>query len=59
MRYCMQKPMTISIITPQTLKQDASHLKWGMKWDILVLDEGHRAKNMKTQLNSCLKQFPV
>lgn len=55
----MQKPMTISIITPQTLKQDASELKEHCKWDILVLDEGHRAKNMKTQLNTCLKQFPV
>lgn len=28
-------------------------------WDILVLDEGHRAKNVKTQLSTSLKSFEI
>ena len=30
-----------------------------MKWDILVIDEGHRAKNVKTQLRKALKEMKV
>lgn len=29
------------------------------KWDIMIIDEGHKAKNLKTKLRQALKNFPV
>lgn len=29
------------------------------KWDVLVVDEGHKAKNLHTKYRKALKDFPV
>ena len=29
------------------------------KWDVMVVDEGHRAKNVATKLRKALKEFIV
>jgi SNF2 family DNA or RNA helicase len=51
----------IALMSPETLKSDfellATKMRWG--WDVLVVDEGHRAKNVRTQLRKALKAFPV
>jgi SNF2 family DNA or RNA helicase len=38
------------IISPETFRQDSHNLEKACKWDIMVIDEGHRAKNVASKL---------
>ena len=42
-----------------TLSVDLDFLSMRSNWDILVVDEGHKAKNIHTKFRKNLKEFPV
>ena len=47
-------------MSPETFKNDGENLRSkGISWDVMVLDEAHKAKNTKTKLRKALKEFKV
>ena len=42
-----------------TFKRDYELMQQTCKWDVMVVDEGHKAKNVATGLRKALKEFKV
>lgn len=42
-----------------TFKRDYELLQTTCKWDVMIVDEGHKAKNVATGLRKALKEFKV
>ena len=40
----------VAVLSPNTLITDFEYLCQRVKWDIMVIDEGHKAKNLHTKL---------
>jgi len=49
----------IAIISPESFKSDFEFMQENITWDVMVLDEGHKAKNVATKLRKSLKAFQV
>jgi SNF2 family DNA or RNA helicase len=49
----------VAIISPESFKSDFKYLQDKISWDVMVLDEGHKAKNVATKLRKSLKEFKV
>lgn len=49
----------IAIVSPETFKSDYEFMSKKITWDVMVLDEGHKAKNVATKLRKALKDFKV
>ena len=49
----------VAIISPESFKSDSEYMNSKLKWDILIVDEGHKAKNVATKLRKSLKAFQV
>lgn len=54
-----KKTKVFAITSPGIFTSDSLQLQKGCTWDILVIDEGHRAKNINTKLRKSLKEFTV
>ena len=48
-----------ALISPESFREDYEIIQKSCKWDIMVIDEGHRAKNTATKLRKALKAFNV
>lgn len=49
----------ICVTSFESFKSDLEDLQTNMKWDVMIIDEGHKAKNVKTQLRKALKTMKV
>ena len=47
------------IMSPDNFKSDFEYIQKSCKFDIMVIDEGHRAKNISTKFRKALKDFQV
>ena len=43
----------------ESFRSDYQKVQECAKWDILIMDEGHKAKNTNTKLRKALKDFKV
>ncbi|CDW85194.1 dna excision repair protein ercc-6-like [Stylonychia lemnae] len=54
-----QKNRTVYLVSPQSLIKHVDHFEQYGKLDLMVIDEGHKAKNIYTQLRKTLKAIYV
>tara|TARA_B110000305_G_C19033401_1_gene444795 strand:+ start:245 stop:523 length:279 start_codon:yes stop_codon:yes gene_type:complete len=49
----------VGLISPESFRSDYKSIQKECKIQVLVIDEGHKAKNLKTKLRVALKEFKV
>lgn len=49
----------VVLITPGVLVSQLEFLKANTQWDTLIVDEGHKAKNVNTKFRRAVKELPV
>ena len=47
----------VAVISPESFRSDLDYLQDKLTWDVMVVDEGHKAKNVATKLRKSLKEF--